>query len=1058
MAGRMLDFAFDPNNANVIWAGAADGGLWKSTTGGSSWTPADDQLPTLAIGCVVTHPTSSSIIYIGTGEGSFNIDAAEGVGVLKSTDGGATWSQTGLSWLLSQGQAVNQMVIDPANPNVLVAATRDGVYRTQDAGTSWTRTLGPSSGRMDAKDIVLNPANSNILFVAVGYPWGDNNNGIYKSTDNGLSWTKLSSGLPAGSGLGRISIGISTSNPSTVYAGAANTIGAGSTLLGIYRTTDAGANWTLQSSSPNHYNGQGWYNNSIAVDPANPNIVYSGGTSFYKTTDGGSSWATITNGMHVDFHAIAFNSGVLYAGCDGGAYKSSNGGTSWTSLNNGLVTMQFYKMGSDPNNGNKAMGGTQDNGSNEYSGSSTWATQLGGDGGEVVYDYSNSNIVYGEYQNGSHNKSTNGGSSWFAINTGVPAGPWVTPFEMDPLNHNVLFTIGSGDLYRSTNGGAGWSLLFNATDNFSNDIQVAPTNNQVIYVCGTNSIYQSTDGGASFGKISGGLPVASITAMAVDPVQPLTLYVSNGSWSATSHVFKTTNSGASWQNLTTGLPNVPCNTMVIDPDNPNILYVGTDLGIHASTDGGATWNAWDDGLPNVVVDELDIQKGARVIRAATHGRGMFQAGMINPAPTLPKGPGNLTATVQNGNQINLTWADSSSNENGFRIEQKNSAGGSFTEIATVGANVTNYADAGLLSNTQYVYRLRAYNTAGNSPYSNEATATTGIGSPQSPSGLIATPVSMSQINLVWNDGSTNEGGFRIERKTGLAGTYAEVATVGANVTSYSNTGLLPTTTYYYRVYAYNTGGNSGTSNEAYATTMVNPNLALNNPAAASSTSSPYFPTKAVDGNLTTYWRSGSIGKTRPVWWRVDLVTVTVVNRVVLRWQGNNYARIYQVQVSNDTVNYTTVFADSLGNGGNDDVIFTGTLARYIRVYMTKNNSGSERLTEVEVYAAPGAALSDVTPIDPTTTKVAPERITLERNYPDPFNPTTTIAFGLNEGTNVTLRIMNIAGQEVATLASGYHNPGVYHVTFDASNLSSGVYFSVLDAGVITRVRRMLLVK
>ena len=400
-AGRMLDLAFDPNNANVIWAGAASGGIWHSANGGSTWTPMDDQLPMLAIGCIATHPTNSNIVYIGTGEGSFNIDAVEGVGVLKSTDGGTTWTQTGLSFLLSQGEAVNEMVIDPSNPNVLIAATRDGIYRTADAGTTWTRTLGTSSG-WDGKEVVMDPTNSNIVYVALGYPWGNANNGIYKSTDNGVTWTILTTGLPASTSLGRISLTISASSPNTLYAGIANTIGSGSSLLGIYRTTDGGSNWTLQSNSPNQYNGQGWYNNVIAVDPANASIVYSGGTNIYKSTDAGVTWATITNGIHVDFHAIAFNGGTLYAGCDGGLYKSTTGGSSWTSINSGLTTFQFYKMGSDFNNTNRAMGGTQDNGTKEYSGTTTWTTRLGGDGGEVVFDYSNSNIIYGEYQNGSH--------------------------------------------------------------------------------------------------------------------------------------------------------------------------------------------------------------------------------------------------------------------------------------------------------------------------------------------------------------------------------------------------------------------------------------------------------------------------------------------------------------------------------------------------------------------------------------------------------------------------------------------------------------------------------
>jgi photosystem II stability/assembly factor-like uncharacterized protein len=737
IAGRILDLAFDPNNPGVIWAGAASGGIWRSANDGQSWTPMDDQLPTLAIGCIVTHPTQSSIIYIGTGEGSFNIDAVDGVGVLKSTDGGATWSQTGLSWLLSQGQAVNEMVIDPAKPNVLVAATRDGVYRTDDAGTTWRRTLAATTGWMDAKDLVIDPSNSNILFVAAGYPWGSGNNGIYKSTDNGVTWTKLAGGLPGGATMGRASLAISASNPSTVYAGIARTINGGSSLLGIYRTTDGGDTWTRQSTSPNHYSAQGWYNNVIAVDPANPDIVYSGGMNIYKSADAGVTWATITNGIHVDFHAIAFNNGALYVGTDGGVYKSLTGGSSWTSLNSGLVTMQFYKMGSDFNNANKAMGGTQDNGTNEYRGGPGWTKRLGGDGGEVIYDYSNSNIIYAEYQNGSHLKSLDGGMSWFAVNAGVPNGPWVTPVEMDPVNPNVLYTIGSGNLYKTSNGAGSWSLLFNAAEALEEDIQVAPSDPQTIYVAGDNIIYRSANGGASFSKISAGLMVTNITALAVHPEQPQTLYVTIGGWNAASHVYKTTNAGGAWQNLTHNLPNVPCNSIVIDPLYPEMVYVGTDLGVFLSTDGGATWNDWNTGLPNVVVDELDIQAAGRLIRAATHGRGMYQANLLEGgARPAPAAPSQLTAMATASDQILLAWQDNSSNEDGFKIERKMGTGtstGAYAEIATVGAGVTSYANSGLAENTTYSYRLRAYNDAGLSAYSNVVSAAT----PPSSSGNLA---------------------------------------------------------------------------------------------------------------------------------------------------------------------------------------------------------------------------------------------------------------------------------------------------------------------------------
>ena len=355
IAGRIPDLAFDPNNPNVIWAGTAAGGVWRSTDGGSSWMPMNDQLPSLAVSCVVAHPTNSNIIYIGTGD-HFGY-AGDGVGVLKSIDGGATWTQTGLSWQLSSALSIYEMVIDPGNPETLVAATSDGIYRTVDGGASWMQQLNLASGR-NTYDIVINPTNSNILFAAL-YSYNSSNNGVYKSIDNGVTWTKLAGGLPVdGATTGRISLSISPSNPNIVYAGFSKA--SDSALLGIYRTSDGGNTWTLQSTAPNHYGSQGWYANVIAVDPANPDVVYSGWLYMYKSTNGGVTWTNVTTSIHVDFHAIAFNAGALYVGNDGGVYKSTNGGSAWTDLNTGLVTMQIYKMGNDFNNPNRLMGGTRE--------------------------------------------------------------------------------------------------------------------------------------------------------------------------------------------------------------------------------------------------------------------------------------------------------------------------------------------------------------------------------------------------------------------------------------------------------------------------------------------------------------------------------------------------------------------------------------------------------------------------------------------------------------------------------------------------------------------------
>jgi hypothetical protein len=318
-------------------------------------------------------------------------------------------------------------------------------------------------------------------------------------------------------------------------------------------------------------------------------------------------------------------------------------------------------------------------------------------------------------------------------------------------------------------------------------------------------------------------------------------------------------------------------------------------------------------------------------------------------------------------------------------------------------------------------------------------------------------VSTSQINLAWTDNASDETGFKIERKTGAAGTYAEIATVGANVTSYSSTGLVVNTTYFYRVRAFNTGGNSAYSNEANATTPSGGNLALNKPITASSTDSSSAATRAVDGSGTTFWRSGFVNASSPPeWLRVELdpSASLPIGRAVVTWYQNYHAEEYDFQLSTDGTNWTTVYTNNAGTLGTQDFTFTTTMARFARLYMRKNAKSNYRVAELEVYA--GSLTKDAT--GGLETANIPTTVTLEQNYPNPFNPSTTIAYALPEGAHVTLRIINITGQEVATLADGYQGRGTYRFTFHARKLPSGIYYAVLKAGEVTQVKRMVLAK
>ena len=324
-----------------------------------------------------------------------------------------------------------------------------------------------------------------------------------------------------------------------------------------------------------------------------------------------------------------------------------------------------------------------------------------------------------------------------------------------------------------------------------------------------------------------------------------------------------------------------------------------------------------------------------------------------------------------------------------------------------------------------------------------------------PGNLTAMASNRGHINLAWTDSSNNEDGFRLERRGPQnGGKYAVIVPqggIGANVTSYADTGLVGGTNHFYRVRAYNARGNSAYSNEA------NANLALNKTAAALSTFGGNAPNQAVDGATGSFWRSDNVGSNTTVWWRVDIGASYSLNRVVIKWHNSFYAKNYRIQVSNDDTVYDTVYTDNAGNGGVDEATLVQAAGRYVRIYMMKNNGASERINEVEVYGGANAALSKASDNE-TGTAVIPDQITLVQNYPNPFNPVTTISYSLPAGMRVTLNVVNLNGQIVAPLARRHHERGIYQVRFDASNLPSGIYFAILQAGKVTQVRRMLFMK
>jgi hypothetical protein len=674
VGGRLTDIVADPANPSTVYAGAASGGVWKTTDSGVTWTPVFDGAGSPSIGAIAMDPTDASVLYVGTGEanpGGGSV-AYGGDGVWKTTDGGATWEPLGLENTASVGH----VAIDPSNPaRVFVAAagnlygkdTDRGLYRSTDAGASWQQVLFVSDST-GCVDVAIDPATPTRIYAAMWERmrrpntrvYGGVTSGIYRSTDGGDSWTLLTTGLPAAATKpGRIGLAVAPSLPSTVYAIYADLVGS---FAGFFRSTDGGATWTRQADGAlsGFYSSYGWWFGKIWVDPTNANRVFAAGLPLMRTTNGGNAWTDVSGSMHVDHHAMWISPStpsLVWEGNDGGAYRSTNGGTIWTHITTLPIT-QFYTNEVHPAQPSKVYGGTQDNGTIRTPGGiSVWTNVYGGDGFYVNVDPNNTSVIYAESQYGGLGKSTNDGATFFGATSGISGrANWSTPVVIDPASvgkPQTTMYYGANRLFRSTNGAASWTAVspdLSDGDPGSNGvvygtittIAVAPSDSATVYA-GTDdaNVWVTTNAGGSWAKIDGALPERWITRVTVDPDDDAIAYATLSGFREAEHlphVFRTTDWGASWSDISGNLPEAPVNDLVVDPALASVLYVATDVGVYMTQDLGGTWFALGAGLPLVVVDDLDLPGGSSAtLYAATYGRSMYSIDVSSG--TYVEGPG-----------------------------------------------------------------------------------------------------------------------------------------------------------------------------------------------------------------------------------------------------------------------------------------------------------------------------------------------------------------------------------------------------------------------------------
>ncbi|MEY3236045.1 MAG: hypothetical protein RI883_146, partial [Bacteroidota bacterium] len=545
-AGRINFIRFDPVTSTTMYVGAPDGGLWKTTNGGTSWTTNTDQLAVIGCSDIAINPANNQIMYLATGD-SDGSDTYS-TGVLKSTDGGATWVATGLAWTANQGRTISRLLINSANPLIVMAFGSSGIWRTTNGGTTWTQPAGTFTGIMDAE---FKPGDVNTIYAA--------GTTFRKSIDGGVTWgASIATGL---TGIGRLSIAVTAANPAYVYVLAAKSSNAG--FLGLIRSTNSGGAFTTRMASTATNNilgwdngsdagGQGWYDLTIAASPTNAEEVYTGGINIWRSTNGGTSFTLNTHwfggyskpNVHADIHDIVFLPGSgtsLFSGNDGGIYKTTNSGTGWSDISSNLAIAQQYRVGLSTSNEGLLVTGHQDNGTNKMNGT-TWTEIYGGDGMDCFIDRTNNNIIYGSYVYGEYYRSTNGGTNWTAINTGIPNGTnsqeWLSAWHQDPVTATTIYAAGRPAMYKSTNSGTNWAAVGTPTGTGN---VIAPSNNQVIYALktGSNAVSKSVNGGASFTSVSTGLPTTvSPTDVAISNTNPNIVYVTYSGYTAASKVYK----------------------------------------------------------------------------------------------------------------------------------------------------------------------------------------------------------------------------------------------------------------------------------------------------------------------------------------------------------------------------------------------------------------------------------------------------------------------------------------------------------------------------------------
>lgn len=607
--GRVTGIAIDQTNEDHILIGANTGGVWKTLDGGQTWSPLGDTFTNLTVYSVAIDPTNSDTYYFGSSSGL----------IFKSTDAGGTWNQLADM----SNSLINKIVINPDNTNIMFASSQNvGIFSSTDGGATWGNTGLDSRGY----DVEFKPGNTAIVYAS--------GLGVHKSIDGGQTFTTIT-----GLGGNPKMMGVSADDPERLYVIEAD----GGSFGALYVSTNEGSTFTALNHAGRNYfgydtagfdsGGQAPRDMDIAVNPDNADEVHIAGVLTWRSIDAGISFTCTADWVpnaaasanigycHADVDLLLFNGPTLFAGTDGGIFKAEDTSNItanyYEDLTEGVGIRQLYKIGISQTPDVVVTSGSQDNGSSFYTEAGGWIDWIGADGMEGFVDKDNPSIMYGMIQFGGMYRTDNAGQNLDGLNN-PSSGSWVSPFEQDPLETNVIYS-GFERVFRSTNKGNSWTTISQDFGGSLNHLKIAPSNNQIMFAARGSQLYKTNDGGASDWEVSP-TPGGIINEIAIHPTNPNKIAVATTS---TTKVSVSLDGGATWESYGFNLPDFSALTVVWHDNGADGLYVGMDYGIYYIDAGLTEWQPFSNNIPNVIINELEIHAENNELYAGSYGRGLW---------------------------------------------------------------------------------------------------------------------------------------------------------------------------------------------------------------------------------------------------------------------------------------------------------------------------------------------------------------------------------------------------------------------------------------------------